>query len=400
MAQVFYRKRFSSYLGEQRAIDDIITSFVPDGPLPSPTPSPTSITPTPTPTPSITPTITPTSSVTPTITPTNTSTPTPSITPTNTKTPTPTPTRTPAPACDITYTELPSPTPSPTPTITPTNTSSPTPTPTASPGPSFDPDAAAYLASVVSVGGVVTSPMSAATNNMFLALKSNGLYSKMKAFYPVLGGTAASQAINGNLNTSFDLTFNNGFTHSYSGFVGTTLTSYAETNYVPITQHSGNTMSMGMFTNFVDLINTSGDFYMMGAYTAQDRFLSWDYYNVGLPNVFFTGKYLDNNLTSNLQVSAVTNWIGMVQLGGDNTNKYITQNRNGVDYIASAAQDGTTLPNQSIYLSNLNVLGGPYKNQGSRVAFAYMGDYLTTGETTTLSSIINAFQTSLGRNTY
>jgi hypothetical protein len=61
MAKVFYRKQFSDYLGENRAIDDIVVRFIADGPVPSPTPTP-SITPTSTltPTPSITPTLTPT----------------------------------------------------------------------------------------------------------------------------------------------------------------------------------------------------------------------------------------------------------------------------------------------------------------------------------------------------
>ena len=132
MSKVFYRKQFSNYLGEQRAIDDIIARFEPDGGI-TPTPTPVPVTPTPTPS------ITPTRTLTPTPTPSVTSTLTP--TPTKTGTPTPTPTRTPAPACDITYTELPSPTPSPTPTVTPTNTSSPTPTmtptPSSSPLPPF-----------------------------------------------------------------------------------------------------------------------------------------------------------------------------------------------------------------------------------------------------------------------
>jgi len=129
MAQVFYRKRFSSYLGEQRAIDDIITLFVPDGTGPSPTPvtpTPTpTITRTPTPTPSITATITPTV----TITPTNTSTPT--VTPTTTSTPTvtPTTTRTPTPSVTASVT----PTTTRTPTVTPTLTRTPTPTPSSAP---------------------------------------------------------------------------------------------------------------------------------------------------------------------------------------------------------------------------------------------------------------------------
>jgi hypothetical protein len=88
MARTFYRKQFSNYLGEQRAIDDIVLFFTQD------------LSPSPTPTPSITPSHTPTSTIPSTPTPTTTQ------TPTNTQTPT------------VTNTQ------------TPTNTSSPTPTPT------------------------------------------------------------------------------------------------------------------------------------------------------------------------------------------------------------------------------------------------------------------------------
>jgi hypothetical protein len=83
MSKVFRRKIFSHYLGEQRAIDDIISQFIPD---PSSTPLPV----TPTPTPSITPTLTP--SVTPSLTPSIT----PSLTPTISVTPSLTPTITPS----------------------------------------------------------------------------------------------------------------------------------------------------------------------------------------------------------------------------------------------------------------------------------------------------------------
>jgi hypothetical protein len=81
MSKVFYRKKFSDYLGEQRAIDDIVQFFTQD-PSPSPTPTPLPLTPTPTttktptPTPSVT-SATPTPTATPTYTPTPTSTPLP-----------------------------------------------------------------------------------------------------------------------------------------------------------------------------------------------------------------------------------------------------------------------------------------------------------------------------------
>jgi hypothetical protein len=97
MAKVFYRKQFSDYLGENRAIDDIIVRFEADPipPSPSQTPSPTK-TPTPTPTPTLTrtPTLTPTNTSTPTTTPSTTPTRTPTRTPTQTPTTTPTPSAT------------------------------------------------------------------------------------------------------------------------------------------------------------------------------------------------------------------------------------------------------------------------------------------------------------------
>jgi hypothetical protein len=117
MARIFRPKLYSYYLGEQRPILGIITSYVPEVIPPSPTPTP-SVTPTSTLTP------TPTPSITPSITPTSTLTPTPSITPTLTPTNTSTPTTTPivpTPSVTPTLTITPSITPSITPTITPTN---------------------------------------------------------------------------------------------------------------------------------------------------------------------------------------------------------------------------------------------------------------------------------------
>ena len=63
MSKVFYRKQFSDYLGEQRALDDIIAQFIPDGGI-TPTPSPVPVTPTPTPTKTSTPTPTPSITIT------------------------------------------------------------------------------------------------------------------------------------------------------------------------------------------------------------------------------------------------------------------------------------------------------------------------------------------------
>jgi hypothetical protein len=115
MPQIFRRKKFSYYLGEERALDDIVVSYT------------SLIPPTPTGTPNVTPSNTPTPNVT--STPTSTLPVTP--TPTTTKTPTPTTTTT------LTSTSTPTPTPTSTILVTPTATTTrtPTPTPTGTPNP-------------------------------------------------------------------------------------------------------------------------------------------------------------------------------------------------------------------------------------------------------------------------
>jgi len=156
VGRVFLNKKFSNYLGEQRAILDIVVGFVPDpsstpvlSPTPTPTPSITPPLPTPTPTatgtpipPTTTPTQTPTSTlILPSPSPTQTATQTPippTTTPTQTPTSTlipPTPSITASPTPDPTPSITPSPTPNPTPSITPSPTADPTPTPTETPVP-------------------------------------------------------------------------------------------------------------------------------------------------------------------------------------------------------------------------------------------------------------------------
>jgi hypothetical protein len=141
--------------------------------------------------------------VSPTPTPTTTITPTPSVTPTRTLTPTP----------SVTATITPSVTP--TNTVTPTKTLTPTPTPSSSPIPSGTTEANAYLTRVVQSGGTLSSTISAATRTLFTSLVSNNLYNKIYAFYPHLGGVAASHSINGK-STSNTITFNGGWTFDLS----------------------------------------------------------------------------------------------------------------------------------------------------------------------------------------
>jgi hypothetical protein len=60
------------------------------------------------------------------------------------------------------------------------------------------------------------------------------------------------------------------------------------------------------------------------------------------------------------------------------------------------------LSNQPTYTHTLNINGSPYSGQywNGTMSFLWFGKSMSSSEVSTLSSIINTFQTSLGRNTY
>ena len=292
----------------------------------------------------------PTPSITPTTTPTNT----PTITPTSTLTPTP--------------------------TTTPTNT----PTPSSSPAPPFDADAAVYLAAVISAGGTTNPTISAATNTLFTSLKSAGLYAKMPYFYPMLGGTAASNAIMGNRTSgaTYDLTYNGTITHSTSGITKTSIDNadWCDTHIVPSTSLSLTSWHISAY----QIYGTKDDGYH-GAGPGPYMCLRQPYRQVLAGNANIDGGYFAGSCFSL----------------GSRTASNITK---GFDRTASTpfVQYGTTninpqisLPSNSIglFVINPNGFGG-----NGTLAFFSVGQGLTDGEGTNLDTIINVFNTSLGRN--
>ena len=364
MSKVFLRKQFSNYLGENRALDDIIVRFVADI---QPTPTPTPVPVTPTPTPSITP------SITPSVTPTRTLTPTP------TKTSTPTPTRTPAPACDITYTELPSPTPSNTPTYTPT----PTNTPTASPGPSFDPDAQAFITATGISGGDAT-----AINTLVVSLKLAGIWTLIDAAYPFIGGTATTTKYNlkdpRDLDVAYRMAFNGSWTINNSGVKPTTADSanYGDSFWSPSTRNDAHhyyryiNEPQGGYCEYAG--NGPGPYFMMGVCNQLEW---WD------------GGASTGSGGAVIGTAGFSQGISRANANSVNFYKKLT----GGSWVLnnnSTAPVGTLLSN-SMYIGTVNNANFPGE---SRYAFLSYGQYLNPTQINNLDTIVTAFNTTLGRN--
>lgn len=355
------------------------------------TPTPTT---TQTPTPTQTQTQTPTNTASQTPTPTQTQTPTntASQTPTQTQTPTPSITASPSQTPTNTMTPTTTSTPSETPTQTPTTTSTPTqtPTPSSTPPASGTTEANAYLTAVVDAGGTgITSTVSAATVTLFTSLVSNGLWDKLTAFYPILGGTAAANAVNGKNPGTNNLVFSGGWTHNASGMTANGTNGAANTNlsfqtlgsnsHISIYNRTNNiqagvdigcedttTFGCQIRTRFTDGVSLVGGKGVIGINDSGQR---------DFANTDATGYYITSRNSA--------------------TNKQIWKNGSLVSTESNAA--GTI--NQNIFIGCYNFDGSPTQYVNRQYCFATLGSEVNS-VASTLSTVINTFNTTLNRNTY
>jgi hypothetical protein len=252
-----------------------------------------------------------------------------------------------------------------------------------------DTDAAIYLLSVTAQGGTYTPTAELAVNTLFTDLKTAGLYNKLKVMYPIVGGNAASHALNAlspTTSNTFYLTFSAGWTHNVSGMTHSAGAYYADTHFIPSVEYSTIESSMGYYNNTPPVV---GDGYIMGAYNSGTQWWSANYQ---ASNNFFMIHFQGNSYFNSL--SKLT---GFAQTSSNLTNKY-AKFTNSVDNVSTSGSAGGTRPTVPMYLGNLNLNGNPHKSDaGAQLCFAYMGDYLTASEQTTMSTIVQTFQTSLNR---
>lgn len=355
------------------------------------------VTPTPTVTPTTTPTQTPTNTKTPTQTPTNTQTPTQTSTSTQTPTQTPTTTTT----LTSTPTETPTNTPTPTNTQTPTNTGTPTQTPTqtttttpsSTPIPGYT-EADTYLEAVVVAGGSVNSLMSACTRTLFAGLFSNNLWSKLDVFYPMLGGTGNSIAVQGKNPGTYNLTFYGGWTHGYSGSTGNGTNAYADTGFqdsltLQNDAHYGIYSWRAVSNVGIDMglrstsANTRSNMYTREVTTA----------GFSIHNQNTSGNYV--TFTSAGTITGA-GWFVTDRPNSSTRKGYM----NGNLLVTGSSTSVTTSP-LTYYIGASNSDGGSAFGFSNRAYnFVTIGKSLNDSEHSTLASLINDFNYCIGRNVY
>jgi hypothetical protein len=112
-------------------------------------------------------------------------------------------------------------------------------------GNSVDPDAAAFIAAA----GITDATQQNAVNTLVLGLKSANIWTKLKAYYPNVGGSSTNHKFNliNALDTdaAFRTVFNGGWAHSAAGAISNGTNAYADTFINALNDYSLNTITWG-----------------------------------------------------------------------------------------------------------------------------------------------------------
>jgi len=105
----------------------------------------------------------------------------------------------------------------------------------------YDTDAAAFI----TAANITDNTQKSAINTLVNDMKGYGIWTKMKAIYPFVGGTATTHKWNlkdpRDLDAAFRLVFNGGWTHSSTGADPNGTNAYADTYLAPSLLINNNT---------------------------------------------------------------------------------------------------------------------------------------------------------------
>ena len=241
--------------------------------------------------------------------------------------------------------------------------------------PSVDADATAFFARVTTAGGTLSATEQSAINTLVVQMKTDGVWNKMSAIYPMVGASAA--ACRQNLKSaSFTGTFTAGWTFSSNGATSNGTNAYFNTSFIPNTAYADEKSSIGVYTTST---GTGINWAAVGGGGAGD------YYEWRSSNFV--------NLGATAGIAATMQVNGFSVLSRLNTST-ITYNKNG----AAAQTISQAFVGKA--LNNLE-LGGyaqaTFQPNAAIFKFAFMATLLTTTEADNLYTAVQTFQTSLSR---
>ena len=254
-----------------------------------------------------------------------------------------------------------------------------------------DPDAQAFI-----TAAAITDPtQQTAIDTLVKGMKADGLWTKMKAIYPFVGGTASAHKWNlkdpRDLDAAFRLVFNGGWTHSANGATPNGTNGYADTkfnNQGNWTSTSNGSMGINISTNPTAAVQCD-----MGSGIISSGNNSSTIYSRFSGDTFYSGLNATTVVPGDSNLSSIGFFVTS-RLSSTEYTRYkrgsSTINRTNSDVVGAN-------PNNTIFLGAGNNLGGPSNYSDRRFNFCFIGNGLTQSEVDLYYGRITTFNTALSR---
>lgn len=248
-----------------------------------------------------------------------------------------------------------------------------------------DPD----VINFIDVTGITDSTIISAVCSLTTSLKNNGLWTKLSAIYPMVGGSAFSHKFNlknpADTNSAFRLLFSGGWVHSSSGALPNGLNTFANTFLTPSVTLARNSTSMGYYSRTTAPITP--DRYDMGVYnTPVGTTLGM---LINFNNFFYSA--VNDGAYNQVATTGSAGFYLSSRTASNSKKGY----KNGI-VLQNSTTLSTGVPTIPIYIGQFNNWTSGYSNK--QCAFATIGSGLNDTESANLYTIIQAFQTTLSRN--
>jgi hypothetical protein len=263
---------------------------------------------------------------------------------------------------------------------------------------SFDSDAQAFL-TATNITGDTTQRN--AVNDLVLDLKSAGIWTKIRALYPMVGGTAASHKWNlkdpRDVDGAYRLQFNGGWTHSGNGAQPNGTDGYAKT-FISTSDIGLNTGHLSYYSRTNNL-NTTAMIEIGGFKSIPDSYTGLHIRSSSSASIFRWNNGLSNptvTLSDTLGFYLASRTASNVMKGYKNGSTI-------AGFLTTAASNATTTIKMYLGAGNsvgtsLTATNTPMHYSNKQCAFASIGEGLTDIESTVFYQIIEKFQYALGRN--
>jgi hypothetical protein len=238
----------------------------------------------------------------------------------------------------------------------------------------FDADAEAFFDRVTAAGGTLSATEQLAVDTLVRQMKLDGIWSLMKAIYPMVGASAAACAQNLK-SSSFTGTFSSGWTFASTGVTPDGTSAFMNTEFNPTVQYA----SVNSHLSFYSRTNNNTGFDMGGELPLFQLI-------VRLGDTFYSRLSNDATTTN-------TNGTGFY-IASSNSSLGNKGYKNGINL--STAAYNNTLFNNNLYVGSANK-PGDVRRGTKQCAFASIGDGLSVTDASNFYTAVQAFQTTLSR---